>query len=89
MTVNMSKAKIIVFKKGGFLAANEVWRYGVEEIEVVNSYKYLGLYFTTKLSLTQTVGDLAAKAKIRVSQILKCLWRLGNVPRNGLFVFNV
>ena len=85
MTVNMSKTKIIAFRKGGFLAANEVWRYGDEEIEVVNSYKYLGLYFTTKLSLTQAVGDLAAKAKIRTSQILKCLWRLGNVPRNVFF----
>ena len=73
MTVNMSKTKIIVFRKGGFLAANEVWRYGDEEIDVVNSYKYLGLCFTTKLSLTQAVGDLAAKAKIRTSQILKCL----------------
>ena len=67
VTVNMSKTKIIVFRKGGFLAANEVWRYGDEEIEVVNSYKYLGLYFTTKLSLTQAVGDLAAKAKIRTN----------------------
>ena len=47
MTVNMSKTKIIVFRKGGFFAANEVWRYGDEEVEVVNSYKYLGLYFTT------------------------------------------
>ena len=44
MTVNMSKTKIIMFRKGGFLAANEVWRYGEEEVEVVNSYKYLGLY---------------------------------------------
>ena len=82
MTVNMSKTKITVFTKGGFLAANEVWRYGDEEIEVVNSYKYLGLYFTTKLSLTQAVGDLAAMARTRTSQIPKCLWRLGNVPRN-------
>ena len=35
MTVNMSKTKIIVFRKGGFLAASEVWRYGDEEIDVV------------------------------------------------------
>ena len=41
MTVNMSKTKITVFRKGRFLAANEVWRYGDEEIEVVNSYKSL------------------------------------------------
>ena len=84
VTVNMSKTKIIVCRKG-FLAANEGWMYGDEEIEVVNSYKYLGLYFTTKLSLRQAVGDLAAKSKIRTSQILKCLWRLGNVPRNVFF----
>ena len=73
MTVNMSKTKIIVFRKGGFLAATEVWRYDDEEVEVVNCYKYLGLYFSTKLSLTQAVGELAAKAKVRTSQILKCL----------------
>ena len=47
MTVNMSKTKMIMFRKGGSLAASEVWRYGDEEVEVVNSYKYLGLYFTT------------------------------------------
>ena len=64
---------------------NEIWRYRDEETEAVNSCKYLGLYFAIKLSLTQTVGDLAAKAKIRTSQILKCLWRLGNVPRNVFF----
>ena len=85
MTVNMSKTKITVFRKEGFPPANEVWRSGDDEIEVVNSYKYMGLYFTTKLSLTQAVGDLAAKPKIRTSQILSCLWRLGNVPRNVLF----
>ena len=52
----MSKSKINVFRKGRFLAANEVWRHGDEEIEVVNSYKSLELHFTTKLSLIQAVG---------------------------------
>ena len=85
MTVNMSKTKIIVFRKGGFLAATEVWRYDDEDVDVVNSYKYLGLCFTSKLSLTQAVGELAAKAKVRTSQILKCLWRLENVQRNVSF----
>ena len=74
---SMSKSKITVFRKGGLLAADEVWRYGDE---VLNNYKY----FTTKLSLTQVVGELAAKAKVRTSQMLKCLCRLGNVPRNSL-----
>ena len=71
MTVNMHKTKIIVFRKGGFLGANEIWRYGNEVIEVVNCYKYVGLHFTTKLSLTQTVNEFATKAKSRTAQILR------------------
>jgi hypothetical protein len=82
MTVNLSKTKIIVFRKGGFLGHNEKWWYGKEEIEVVNSYKYLGLHFTTKLSLTQTISELATKAKARTVQILKCLWRLGHIDKD-------
>ena len=85
MTVNMHKTKIIVFRKGGFLGANEIWRYGNEVIEVVNCYKYLGLHFTTKLSLTQTVNELATKSKARTAQVLKCLWRLGSVHREVFF----
>ena len=49
MTVNMSKAKITVFRKGRFLAANDFWRYGGEEIEDINSYKSLEVNFSTKL----------------------------------------
>ena len=37
LTVKVSKTKIIVFRKGGFLASNEVRRYGDDEVEVVNS----------------------------------------------------
>ena len=55
MTVNMSKTKIIVFRKGGFPAANEVWRYGDEETEVVNSYKYLGLRIVHRVIATNVV----------------------------------
>ena len=85
MTVNMYTTKIIVFRKGGFLGANEIWRYGNEVIEVVNCFKYLGLHFTTKLSLTQTVNELATKAKARIAQVLKCLWRLGSVHSEVFF----
>ena len=85
MTVNVHKTKIIVFRKGGFLGANEIWRYGNDVIEVVNCYKYLGLHFTTKLSLNQTVNELATKAKARTAQVLKCLWRLGSVHSEVFF----
>ena len=85
MKVNLEKTKIIVFRKGGYLAEREVWTYGNIPIDVVNSYKYLGLHFTTRLSLTSAVEELAAKAKTRVARILRCLFKLGNVPQNFFF----
>ena len=89
MTVNLNKTKVIVFRKGGFLGAREYWHYGDQRIEVVNSYKYLGLYFTTKLSLSSTVSDLSAKAKIRTGQLLKCLWKLTDVIPRELFFSDI
>ena len=56
MTVNLTKTKIVIFRKGGFISAKEVCWCGANTIEDVNRYKYLGLHFTTKLSLTQMTG---------------------------------
>lgn len=36
-------------------------------------------------SLTQAVGELAAKAKVKTSHTLKCLWRLKHALRNVFF----
>jgi hypothetical protein len=85
LRVNLEKTKIIVFRKGGFLGTNEKWMYGIDNIQVVNSYKYLGLYFSTKLSLIQSVSELASKAKARTAQLLRGLWRLGFIQRNVFF----
>ena len=85
MTVDRTKTKIVMFPKGGFISAKEVWWYGANTIEVVDRYKYLGLHFTTKLSLTRITEELASKATARLAQILKCLRRLGNVQRNVFF----
>lgn len=57
-------------------------------IEVVNSYKYLGIYlgihFCCKLSWTATVQELAAKSKTRTSRILTCHTMLGDVDSSTL-----
>ena len=62
MKVNMTKTKIVVFRKGGHLARNELWTFGETAIEVVNAYKYLRLYFSTKLSTSVMVSELMTKA---------------------------
>ena len=44
LIVNLDKSNIVVFRNGGHLALNKKWCFGNEELEVVNMYKYLGVY---------------------------------------------
>ena len=84
LIVNLDKTKIIVFRKGGFLSRQEKWFFGREQIEVVNSYKYLGYTMTTKLSIEIPLSEYAGKAKGRVISIFKTLYKLGKIEP-GIF----
>ena len=64
LQVNLSKTKVMVFRKGGYLSARERWFYGTERLEVVNTYRYLGLTFSTRLSFrVATDGEHLTRAK--------------------------
>eukprot|EP00745_Piridium_sociabile_P026381 TRINITY_DN42111_c0_g1_i2.p2 TRINITY_DN42111_c0_g1~~TRINITY_DN42111_c0_g1_i2.p2 ORF type:complete len:140 (+),score=5.89 TRINITY_DN42111_c0_g1_i2:195-614(+) len=76
LTVNLTKTNVMVFRKGGHLSRREKWFYGSEEISVTNQYKYLGLIFTTKLSVNVALSELSKKGKRGVLEILKSLRRL-------------
>ena len=39
LTVNLDKSKVMVFRKGGYLAAKERWFWDDQKLEVVNTYK--------------------------------------------------
>ena len=67
-----------MFRKGGYLAAHEKWLCGKNRIGVVNAYKYLGLYFTTKLRFSTACSDLAARGKRAVMGILSVLYKFDN-----------
>jgi hypothetical protein len=47
LKINVTKTKIVVFKKGGKLSRDEKWRLG-EEIEVVKERKYLGVVLDSR-----------------------------------------
>ena len=48
----------------------------VSLISVVNTYKYLGICLSTRLTFSRALKDMAACAKIGVVNILKLLWSL-------------
>ena len=63
LSVNEEKTKIMVFRRGGFLGQKEKWYYEGKQLEVVNSYCYLGYTFTTMLSLKLGTDPLAVKGR--------------------------
>ena len=54
---------MMIFRKGGHISEGEKWFYNGAELEVVNSYKYLGYTLTIKLSTTCACEDYASKAE--------------------------
>lgn len=70
LQLNHAKSQIVVFNKSGSLASNEKWFYKDKLLEVVNSYKYLGITLTSKLSLSLHFKQKIATAKYSIN----CLW---------------
>ena len=63
LIVNLDKSNIIVFRKGGYLGEKEKWSYDGKMMPVVNVYKYLGIFLSTRLSFSAACRDVASKAK--------------------------
>ena len=67
--VNLDKTNIVIFRNGGYIAKKEVWYYDGQSISVVNSYKYLGLFLTTRMTFSNAVDEMANKARKGVTDI--------------------
>ena len=73
----MNKSKIVIFRNGGHIALREKWKYGDTPMEIVNIYKYLGIYFSPRLSFSHALNDMSQRAKKVDICIFKLLWSLG------------
>ena len=78
LKVNMSKSNIVVFRKGGYLGARERWTYNGVIMPVTNTYKYLGILISTRLTFVAACKDLASKGKKALMCILQQLSALNN-----------
>ena len=84
LTVNVNKTKIVVFRKGGNLGQNDKWFYGGSEIEIVNSFTYLGVVFSSGGSFVPNTKTLSGKALKSMHQLLQLL-REVDTPINIAF----
>lgn len=80
LIVNLSKSKIMVFRKGGRLKNSENWRFKGEAVEVVRSYKYLGVTLTPKLSFACHFKDRVATSKLVVNSTWSNLFKSNDIP---------
>ncbi|KAK9306259.1 hypothetical protein QLX08_002989 [Tetragonisca angustula] len=90
LQINTDKTKIMVFRKGGRRSKKERWWINGREIEVVNSFKYLGFWFTTGNAYSKHLEDLAARTRIAAN----AAWggmrraRIGGLKRR-LYIYDV
>ena len=85
LEINISKTKVMVFRKGGFLSRNEKWFIGNEQLEIVNKYVYLGFTFTTTMSVTQSSKQLALKGKKAAFNMTRAMKNLEVITKDVFF----
>ena len=73
LVVNLDKSNIIVFKNGGHIALCEKWKYGDTPLKIVNVYKYLGVYLSTRLSFSHALNGMSQRVKKGVICIFELL----------------
>ena len=85
LTVNLDKSKVVVFRKGGILSINEKWIYDGNKLQVVDSYKYLGLVFNSTFNFKKSVVDLSLRSKKAFMEFATNLQKLGSVKLEVFF----
>ena len=72
LNINLSKTKVMIFRKGGHLSVKEQWVFGNQRLEVVNSCKYLRFVFSTKFNFDVAKnGEHLTRARHATFEIIK------------------
>ena len=85
MQVNASKTQIIVFRNGGIVKSNEKWFLNAQELEVVPYYKYLGLFFSSRLNWSYATKCLSVQSNKALYMIRMLQNKCHNLPPEVLF----
>lgn len=82
LIVNLAKSKIMVFRNGGRLSAQERWTLNNEQIEVVSEYNYLGFILTPQMKFNQHVAARTTQAKLALNMTWKNFLSKNNISMN-------
>lgn len=79
LKVNVEKTKVMVFRKAGMLPRNLSFKYNGQLIEIVKSFKYLGIVFTQGGSFHETQITLAGQAQKAIFKLNSYLFNFYDV----------
>jgi len=85
LKVNLNKSKIMVFRKGGRLSKKWNWHFNGSNIEIVNTYKYLGVNLVNSGSFGRHLKLQLAVAKSGLNSVYKSIFGLQSKNINSYF----
>ena len=79
----------MIFRKGGILPRNLKFYYNDEELEIVNTFSYLGIIFSPGSSFSNTQITLAGQAQKTIFKLNTYLYKFTNIsPKHTLELLN-
>ena len=89
ISVNTRKTKVVVFRKGGRLNNDYTWYFRNELIEVVSTFKYLGLHFSSTGTFSFNFSETVSTARRALFGLKKLLTTNTEIlPKMQLDLFN-
>ena len=88
LSVNTSKIKIVIFRKGGRLPGNISFSYDGKNIEIVDKFVYLGIVFSSGGSFSSAQNTLSGQSLKAIFKLNKYLHKFTNITlRHKLELF--
>ena len=79
LVVNIKKTKVTIFRKGGIIRRNVSFTFDNETVEIVKSFTYLGIIFTTGGSFQSTFDSLSGQALKGIFKLKSCFRNFQNI----------
>ena len=73
LRMNISKSKVVVFRKSGRKNKLDTFKYGDEELEVLQHFKYLGFLFSASGSVLHGISDLRDRGRAAVFSVKRMI----------------
>ena len=79
LTINVSKTKVLVFRKSGVVPRNILFNYDEIYLEIVKSFKNIGVVFIAGGSFSEVQSTFAGQAQKAIFKLNKYLYKFTKV----------